>query len=65
MALHPDNLRHEAREPARVMADNVFEVAYEELVEELNPRERADEPVPIHPQGRTRSSSLKRAIRAI
>ena len=35
VALHPENLRYEAREPARVMPDHVFEIAYEELVEEL------------------------------
>jgi hypothetical protein len=29
VALHPDNLRYEAREPARVVPDYVFEVAYE------------------------------------
>ena len=51
VALHPDNLRYEAREPARVVADYIFEVAYEELVEELryNLKERDDEAVPVYP----------------
>jgi pimeloyl-ACP methyl ester carboxylesterase len=50
-ALHPDNLRYEAREPARVRADQLFEVAYEELIEELrfNLREREEDPVPVYP----------------
>ena len=45
VALHPDNLRYEALEPARVTADSIFEVAYEELVEELryNLRDQEDE----------------------
>ncbi len=50
-ALHPDNLRYEALEPARVRADQMFEVAYKELIEELrfNLREREEEPVPVYP----------------
>jgi pimeloyl-ACP methyl ester carboxylesterase len=52
-ALHPDNLGYEAREPARVRADQPFEVAYRELIEELrfNLREREAEPVPVYPFG--------------
>ncbi len=51
--LHPDNLRFEAREPAAVRTDQVFEIAYDELVKELryNLAERADEPVPVYPFG--------------
>lgn len=47
--LHPDDLRYEAREPATVRPDQVYEIAYEELVEELrfNLAEREDEPVPV------------------
>jgi pimeloyl-ACP methyl ester carboxylesterase len=50
-ALHPDNLRYDAREPARVRADQLFEVAYKELIEELrfNLREREEQPVPVYP----------------
>ena len=46
MVLYPENLRYEAREPARVMPDHVVEIAYEELVEELryDLRERATSP---------------------
>ena len=53
VALHPDNLRYEALEPARVTADSILEVAYEELVEELryNLRDQEDEPVPVYPFG--------------
>lgn len=52
-ALHPDNLRYEAREPARVQADQPFEVVYRELIEELrfNLRERDEEPVPVYAFG--------------
>ena len=32
IALHPNNLRYEAREPARVVPGQVFEVAYAALV---------------------------------
>ena len=51
VALHPDNLRYEAREPARLAADQLFGVAYEEFIEELryNLRQREDEPVPVFP----------------
>jgi hypothetical protein len=50
-SLHPDNLRYEAIEPARVRPDQLFEVAYKELIEELkhNLREREDRPVPVYP----------------
>jgi len=49
IALHPDNVRYEAREPARVTADHIFELAYKELLNELryNLREREDRPVPV------------------
>lgn len=32
-SLHPDDLRFEAIEPARVVAGQVYEVAYRELIE--------------------------------
>lgn len=53
LALHPDNLRYEAYEPARVQADTLFEIAYKELVQELryNLRKKEDEPVPVFPFG--------------
>lgn len=49
VALHPDNLRYEAQEPARVARGQVFEVAYKELIEELrhNLAAKADLPVPV------------------
>lgn len=48
--LHPDDTRYEAREPARVLPGEVFDIAYAELIEELrhNLREREDAPVPVH-----------------
>ncbi|HVU36905.1 MAG TPA: hypothetical protein VHC95_01085 [Opitutales bacterium] len=51
VSLHPNNLRYEAVEPARVRADQIFEVAYRELIEELrhNLQETEDEPVPVYP----------------
>jgi len=50
-SLHPDNLRFEAIEPARVMPGQVYEIAYNELIEELryNLRQRPDQPVPVYP----------------
>ena len=50
-ALHPDQLRYEALEPARVRPDQVFEVAYRELIDELrhNLTDRSDAPVPVYP----------------
>jgi hypothetical protein len=50
-ALHPDNPRYEALEPARVEPDHIFDAAYKELVQELrhNLREREDEAVPVFP----------------
>lgn len=52
-SLHPDDLRFEAREPAAVRPGQIFEVAYEELIEELrfNLAESPDEPVPVFPFG--------------
>jgi pimeloyl-ACP methyl ester carboxylesterase len=47
--MHPDDLRYEAIEPARVVPGQVFEVAYRELIEELryNLRTAEDKPVPV------------------
>jgi pimeloyl-ACP methyl ester carboxylesterase len=52
-SLHPDNPRFEAVEPARVYAGQVFEIAYQELIEELrhNLRPKVDLPVPVFPFG--------------
>ena len=51
VALHPDNPRYEAMEPARVRADNVFDIAYKEIIQELryNLRLKEDRPVPVFP----------------
>jgi hypothetical protein len=51
IALHPDDPRYEAQEPARVRSDNIFDVAYKELIQELryNLREQEDKPVPVFP----------------
>ncbi len=48
---HPSDTRYELQEPARVMADQVFELVYSEFVEELrhNLSPKADEPVPVFP----------------
>jgi pimeloyl-ACP methyl ester carboxylesterase len=50
-SLHPDNLKYEAIEPARVQSGQLYEVAYKELIEELrhNLRQRDDQPVPVYP----------------
>ena len=51
VALHPDNPRYEALEPARIQADSVFDIAYKELIQELryNLRLKEDKPVPVFP----------------
>lgn len=51
IVLHPNDLRFEAAEPARVRPDQIFEIAYEELVEELryNLTQDPDKPVPVYP----------------
>ena len=51
VALHPDNPRYEAREPARVTSDQVFEIVYGEIIEELrsNLTDRPERPVPVFP----------------
>jgi len=50
IALHPDDLRYETIEPARVVADQVLEVAYKELIEELrhNLSEDPERSVPVY-----------------
>ncbi len=49
VSLHPDNLLYEAKEPARVVTDQVIDLGYKQIVHELrhNLREKADEPVPV------------------
>lgn len=61
--LHPDNPAivsgnprgtwYELDQPARVRADQIFEIAYKELIAELryNLREKEDRPVPVYPFG--------------
>ena len=46
-----DDTRYEVMEPARLRADQLLEVAYRELVEELryNLRTAEDKPVPVYP----------------
>lgn len=53
IALHPDDLRYECIEPARMQADQLYEIAYRELIEELrhNLSPKADQPVPVYPFG--------------
>ncbi len=49
--LHPDDLRYELQEPARVVATAVFGMPYEAFIEELrhNLTEHRDKPVPVYP----------------
>lgn len=51
ITLHPDNLRYEVREPARVVKDQVFGLFYKELIEELryNLTPSPEKPVPVYP----------------
>ncbi len=51
--MHPSDLRYEASQPADVRADQVYEVAYAELIEELryNLSRSPAEPIPVFPFG--------------
>lgn len=51
ITLHPDNLRYEVLEPARVVGDQVFELFYRDFIEELrhNLTQNPDEVVPVYP----------------
>ena len=51
VALHPDDPRFEAVEPARVRADSLFEVPYKEIIQELryNLCPSEEQPIPVFP----------------
>jgi len=51
VTLHPSDPRYELNEPARVAADQVFDLIYGEFIEELrhNLSPQADQPVPVFP----------------
>lgn len=51
ITLHPVDPRYELEQPARVGADQVFDLIYGEFIEELrhNLASKADEPVPVFP----------------
>ena len=51
VALHPDDPRFEAMEPARVRADSLFEIPYKEIIQELryNLCPSENQPVPVFP----------------
>jgi len=51
VALHPDNLKYERIEPARVVPDKLIGMAYRELIEELRHdlKNKEDQPVPVYP----------------
>jgi pimeloyl-ACP methyl ester carboxylesterase len=51
ITLHPYNVKYEAREPARVVRDQVFSLFYSEIIEELryNLTPQPDQPVPVFP----------------
>ena len=51
--LHPDNINYEAQQPAVVRAGQIYEIAYEELVEELryDLSPSAEKQVPVFPFG--------------
>jgi pimeloyl-ACP methyl ester carboxylesterase len=53
LALHPNDLRYEVSEPARLKPDQLYEIAYKELIEELryNLRSEEDKQVPVFPFG--------------
>lgn len=51
VTLHPDNLRYEVKGPSRIVKDQVFELFYKEMIEELryNLSPSPEEPVPVFP----------------
>jgi pimeloyl-ACP methyl ester carboxylesterase len=51
ITLHPNDLRYERAEPARILADRLFPLPYDDLVNELrhNLTQAEDEPVPVYP----------------
>lgn len=51
LALHPSDLRFEAQQPAMVRSEEVFELAYEEMIEDLRDElsNEAGDPVPVFP----------------
>ena len=51
ITLHPDNVNYEVVEPARVVKDQLFELFYREIIEELrhNLTLDPDAPVPVFP----------------
>lgn len=53
ITLHPDDLRYESVEPSRIQPDQLYEIAYRELIEELRHglTPKADQPVPVYPFG--------------
>lgn len=68
IVLHPNDLRYEAREPAQVRPEKIFEIAYEELIEELRANlrgDRRDETVPVHPFGYDWRMPLDQTVRRL
>ncbi|MFP4173956.1 MAG: lipase/acyltransferase domain-containing protein [Candidatus Hydrogenedentota bacterium] len=51
LTLHPDDLRYELEEPARIGVDEILKTAYGHLIHELrhNLTENRDKPVPVYP----------------
>lgn len=51
VALHPNNLRYEVDEPSLLRPDQLYEIAYKEIIEELryNLRSREDQSIPVYP----------------
>ena len=53
IARHPGGAWYESQQPARIRSDQIFEIAYSELISELrhNLTDRPDRPVPVYPFG--------------
>ncbi len=53
LRLHPDDIRFEAAQPARITPGQIYEIAYKELIAELrhNLSAQDDAPVPVYPFG--------------
>lgn len=66
---HPNNLQYEARQPTRIVSEQLFGLAYEELIEELRedlpPQSDPGRQVPIYPWGYDWRQPLVRSVAAL
>jgi pimeloyl-ACP methyl ester carboxylesterase len=65
--LHPDDPRYEARQPARLRPDQLYEIAYGPLIEALRYEltSRPEAPVPVYPFGYDWRQPIEASERAL